>query len=422
MSEEDAVTKSVSSYGTLTAQANDAASLARMSSRKLFQNCKAVGGHQESQITSYDTDGMGDMTVLVWPWVMGSIFRRWRIWWQIGAYSALVIGLTALLYNTVPNPEKINYTIAQSLAAYFNVFLPFLFGIYLNNVFTRWWTMRTMGIGGLSNSLINLCVIASSHLRGAEGKDTRHLLVRYGLLSHELIYRGARRTDGDLSDLVDSGALTDEEMRALIDLPGGAKAQGVWAWIQMLMDEQFRMQRIPSGIQISVQTEITNARTAVKTIFTHLTTPMPFAYVHLMACLVHLNLLLLVLQAGMVCTAAIGKIAIIRHSTAAELEKADIKADTEACMLLFAQAVLLIMVPMLYLGYLELAYEIADPFGTDPNDFPRAMIHNTLQDECEGLFKLAEAAPKDLAAILQAGKEASPAVKKGVVAGAADNV
>lgn len=422
MSEEEALpARSAPSYGTLTAQANDPSALARLQSKKLFSDCKAVGGQQENQIVGYDTDGMGDMTVLIWPWVIGSVFRRWRIWWQIGAYSALAMVITAVMYNTVPNPEKINYTIAQSLAAYFNVFLPFLFGIYLNNVFTRWWTMRTMGIGALSNALMNLCCIASSHLRGAELKETRHLLVRYGLLSHELIYRGARKTDGDLNDLVSSGALSDEEMRALIDLPGGAKAQGVWAWIQMLMDEQFTMQRIPAVIQMSVQTEITNARTAVKTIFTHLTTPMPFAYVHLMACLVHLNLLLLVLQAGMVCTAAIGKIYLLHHSTKAELEAADVKADTEACMLLFAQAVLLIMVPMLYLGYLELAYEIADPFGTDPNDFPRAMIHNALQEECEGFFKLAEAAPKDLKDIMQVGKKAPPSGKKGV-SSAADKV
>jgi predicted membrane chloride channel (bestrophin family) len=397
----------LSQYGTLTAMVNAPQMISRITShKKLFPDLQAKGALQESQIVTYDLHTISDMRVLVWPWVAGSIFRRRRIWWQILAYLVLVVLLTGSLLLVVDKPFFIDYKIAQALSAYFNVFLPFLFGIYLNNVFTRWWNMRTLGIGELNNSVNNLCVIMASHLTGPEGGRPRHLLVRYGLLSLELIYRAARGTDGDLSDLVSSGSMSQGEQKALIDLPGGVKAQAVWAWVQMLMDDQFRTQRIPRELHLSVQNEIIKGRTAVKTIFTHLSTPIPFAYVHLMACLVHVNLLLLVLQAGMVCTQAIGKILLLKSKgeTKDHLEAIGVHEDGEAGMHLFAQLLLLVMVPVLYLGFLELAFEITDPFGTDHNDFPRAMIHNTMQDECEAIFKVAEAPPAELTSVLQADK------------------
>lgn len=403
----------LSQYGTLTAHVNAPHMIAqRTSRRKLFPDLQARGAHEESQIVTYDQETISDMRVLVWPWIAGSIFRRGRIWWQIAAYSVLVVLLTVSLLLVMEKPYLIDYKIAQALSAYFNVFLPFLFGIYLNNIFTRWWTMRTLGIGDLNNSVNNLCVIAASHFGGPEGARPRHLLVRYGLLSLELIFRGARNTHGDLSDLVSSGSMSQSEEKALMDMPAAVKAQAVWAWVQMLMDEQFRMNRIPRELYIPVQNEIMKGRTAVKTIFTHLSTPMPFAYVHLMACLVHVNLLLLALQAGMVCTQAIGKILLL-HSKAESkehLEAIGIKQDGEAGMHMFAQVLLLVMVPVLYLGFLELAIEMTDPFGTDHNDFPRAMIHNAMQDECEGIFKAAEAPPAELTSVLQADK--SGAVKE----------
>jgi predicted membrane chloride channel (bestrophin family) len=221
--------------------------------------------------------------------------------------------------------------------------------------------------------------------------------------------------------MVSSGSISQSEEKALIDLPGAVKAQAVWAWVQMLLDEQFRMQRIPRELHIPVQNEIVKGRTAVKTIFTHLTTPIPFAYVHLMACLVHVNLLLLALQAGMVCTQAIGKIMLLRSKaeTKEHLEAIGIHEDGEAGMHLFAQAMLLVMVPVLYLGFLELAFEMTDPFGTDHNDFPRAMIHNTMQDECEGILKVAEAPPAELASLLQADKSGVVEERPG---GSADKV
>mmetsp|Transcript_50243 Transcript_50243/g.135222 ORF Transcript_50243/g.135222 Transcript_50243/m.135222 type:complete len:409 (+) Transcript_50243:2-1228(+) len=394
----------MSQYGSLTTQVNAPHMISKMKSKKLFPDLQAKGAHEESQIVTYDQHSISDMRVLVWPWVAGSIFRRRKIWWQIAAYLALVVLLTFSLLMIMEKPYVIDYQTASALSAYFNVFLPFLFGIYLNNVFTRWWTMRTLGIGDLNNSVNNLCVIVASHLRGPEGVWPRRLLVRYGLLSLELIYRAARNTDGDLSDLVSSGSLSQSEEKSLVDLPGPVKGQAVWAWVQMLMDDQFRMQRIPRELNMPVQNEIIKGRTAVKTIFTHLNTPMPFAYVHLMACLVHVNLLLLVLQAGMVCTQAIGKILLLKSKTETKehLEAVGVHEDGAAGMHLFAQVLLVVMVPMLYLGFLELAYEITDPFGTDHNDFPRAMIHNTMQDECEGIFKAAEAPPAELASVLRA--------------------
>lgn len=166
----------LSQYGTLTSMVNAPQMISGITChKKLFPDLQAKGALQESQIVTYDLHSISDMRVLVWPWVAGSIFRRRRIWWQILAYLVLVVLLTGSLLLVVEKPFFIDYKIAQALSAYFNVFLPFLFGIYLNNVFTRWWNMRTLGIGELNNSVNNLCVIVASHLKGPEGARSRCL-------------------------------------------------------------------------------------------------------------------------------------------------------------------------------------------------------------------------------------------------------
>merc|ERR1719330_946299 len=96
----------------------------------------------------------------------------------------------------------------------------------------------------------------------------------------------------------------------------------------------------------------------------------------------------------MIVAKSLGKIWDVRHGDTG------VVTDTEAVTTLFTQIFYLTMVPMLYLGFLELSQEISDPFGTDPNDFPRAMLHNVMHDECESFFRVAEKPPPELNRII----------------------
>lgn len=399
---------------SLTHAADDADIIGAITAKtKSFRDAAVVGAQKEGQIVRYDQDQLSSLWVLLQPWSRGSIFRRSRIWLQILVYLFVTCGIAALFYFLVPEPDKINDVAASKLSTYFNMFLPFLFGIYLNNIFTRWWSMRSDGISALNQALNDMSVIMAAQASGPELKEAKHLLLRYGLLSHELIYRAARKTDGDLEDLVSAGALRREEYGLLQECSGASsKAQAIWVWIQVLWDGLYRLRRIPPQVHMAVLEHISAGRTGVKRIFTILSTPLPFAYVHLIAGLVHLNLLILAFQAGICLAKAVGSIAatnsLLRgaHTGNSRMthllqQMTRVSANTEACTAISVQIVYLTMVPMLYLGFLELAREISDPFGTDPNDFPRAQIHNVMQDESESIFKMGEQIPPALIGILE---------------------
>jgi len=365
---------------------------------KSYSDVSVVGHEKEHQIVRYDMNVLGDLRVLVQPWGVGSIFQSGRIWWQIFVYVLVAAIVAAAFFFLIPDPAKIDAASAKELSTYFNMILPFLFGIYLNNMFQRWWAMRTEGIGMINNSVNNLSVILSSQCSGKQFVEAQHVMLRYGLLSHELTFRIARGTDGDLTDMLNSGALTQEENNVLKELAGG-KAQAIWVWIQMLWDGLYKKGHIPSQVHLVALGHIANGRQAAKIIRTYLNTQMPFAYTHLMACLVHINLFVLALQAGIVIAKCIGKL----QNRAAGQEVTDIQAE----VVLITQLLYLGLIPLIYLGFLEFSNEIADPFGVDANDFPRPALHNVMHDENESFFKMAAAMPEALGEILNIPHEVS---------------
>mmetsp|Transcript_116318 Transcript_116318/g.324073 ORF Transcript_116318/g.324073 Transcript_116318/m.324073 type:complete len:414 (-) Transcript_116318:77-1318(-) len=390
---------------TLTALVDDEEVRAMLTKSKSFADISVVGADKEQQIVRYDHNQLANVLVLLQPWSRGAIFRRGRIWWQIAMYIFVASVVAVLFLRFSAMPAHINPDALGKVSSYFGTFLPFLFGIYLNNIFNRWWAMRTQGVGGISNALNSMCVIMSTQLRGPSSVASKHLLLRYGLLSHELVYRAARQTDDSLQDLVASGALTSEECGILQELSGRtSKAQAVWVWMQLLWDGLFQQELIPWHVHQVVLQLIADGRTAVKSIFTHLNTQIPFAYVHLMACLVHFNLFVLALQAGMIIGKSVGMILESRNIPGKQQA-----ADTEASTLLVSQLVYLTMVPMVYLGFLELSQEIADPFGVDYNDFPRAQFHSAMQDENESFIRAAESVPPALLSLFEPGS--APATK-----------
>lgn len=390
---------------SMTSTANDVDILRSLiGKKKSFADISVVGADEEQQIVKYDHGQLADIRVMLAPWSRGSIFRRSRIWWQIAFYIGLTVVIAVLFLRFIAAPAKINPDAVSKVSAYFNTFLPFLFGIYLNNIFTRWWAMRTQGVSGINNALNSMCVILAAQLqhqtltegpRAPDYTETKKLLLRYGLLAHELVYRAARKTDNKLQDLVASGALMPEECGLLAELGGGpCRPQAIWVWIQLLWDGLLQQKLIPWHVHHVVLHHIHEGRLAAKTIFTHLNTQIPFAYVHLIACLVHFNLIILALQAGMIISKAVG---MIQNAKQAQVMEAGRHTqDTEATTLLITQMFYLTVVPLLYLGFLELSQEIADPFGTDLNDFPRAQFHNVMQDENESFIRTAECPPPAL--------------------------
>ena len=61
----------------------------------------------------------------------------------------------------------------------------------------RWWVIRSEGIGGVCNAITDLSLTIAGLTHGdTDGeKHLRSIIVRYGLLSHALIYASAQVTN-----------------------------------------------------------------------------------------------------------------------------------------------------------------------------------------------------------------------------------
>merc|ERR1719387_963099 len=137
--------------------------------------------------------------------------------------------MTGLLLAFVPFANKLDDNPIQSLSSYLTGFMPFFFAMYLNVVFSRWWTMRTSGIGAMWQAVDDLCVMLATHCRGSIFEGRRDAMLRYGLLSQALIYHAARGHT-DLKPLVSDGLLNVSEFQTLKDITA-SNPQAIWVWI-----------------------------------------------------------------------------------------------------------------------------------------------------------------------------------------------
>ena len=82
----------------------------------------------------------------------------------------------------------------ESLNALIATGLIFILGPYVTLAVSRWWTVRKEGIGGLWGAVDDLCVWSAAWFYKGSLADhsARALVLRYGLLSHALLYKEAR--------------------------------------------------------------------------------------------------------------------------------------------------------------------------------------------------------------------------------------
>ena len=107
----------------------------------------------------------------------------------------------------------------------------FILGPYVATAVNRWWAVRRDGVGGLWGAVDDLSTWAAVwfHRKTTADRNARALVLRYGLLSHALLYKEARNESDQLEDLIAAGLLLEHEVQALQPLAG--KPLVVCAWL-----------------------------------------------------------------------------------------------------------------------------------------------------------------------------------------------
>jgi predicted membrane chloride channel (bestrophin family) len=345
-------------------------------------------GVQERQIVSYDADRLVHLSILLKLFTRGSLCSKGKVWSQVTFFLVLWMVLTLILLSTIRYAAKLDDKSIRTLSSYLNSFMPFFFAMYLNVVFGRWWTMRTAGLGTMWQCIDDLCVILASHCPGERFESQRSTLLRYGLLSQALIYQVARKEIA-LQELVDTGILMPSELMALEEAPG-SMPQTVWVWILDLWRKLHSEGHIEWWVVQHAQKLISEGRRAIKTIFTYVTCQIPFGWVHLMTFMVNITIIVLVLKASIITAKDIADMKAAPNPCSMDIKEGfSCNSDFHDQVSIFSQVMQLIIVPFLFLAFLEFTNELTNPFGEDPHDFPRHVYMCGMRDENLGFFHVA---------------------------------
>ena len=114
--------------------------------------------------------------------------------------------------------KKITTDYMSQMNYVLNFVTALLLCFYLNMCIRRWWSIRDNCLGNLWSSLSNLVQITSTHLIHNEDEQYVHLLVRYCLLTHALMYKQANNTDLNLTDLLHMKLITAKEIEYLDEM------------------------------------------------------------------------------------------------------------------------------------------------------------------------------------------------------------
>jgi len=166
----------------------------------------------------------------------------------------------------------------------------------------------------------------------------------------------------------------------------GNKAQTVWVWILDLWTGLHKEKHIEWYVYQQASSLVVEGRRAVKVVFTHLTCQLPFGWVHLITCMLNLTIIVLLLKCALV-SAKMGSIIAHAPSPCSWTDSGiQCAGDFTPEINMVSQWIQIIVLPLLYLGFLEFTNELVNPFGVDPHDFPKLTYMTGMRAENDGFF------------------------------------
>jgi hypothetical protein len=325
----------------------------------------AYGHSGKAKLLKYELKNLIQFGGLLTLFTKGTVLTMDSGCAKVITFTVLVAAVSAVAVTFVsPDPQELDAGGLEELSTYLNGFVPFVLGLYISLTLSRWWSLRVDALGKVFDALPNVLMLMSCFLRGDEYKPVQEQILRYGMLSIMLTIKAAREYYS-IEDLEAKGLMTANERLSLEPIAPFQRAMVTWSWIMAVADDAFTKAGAQPAKMTAVLKKCTTARDGIQTIHTYFHTQLPFAYVHLITLLVNLNNLVVAVKCGFVMARAVA---------------------TENYQEMFNQALMLVIVPLLYHGLLAISYVIQDPFGEDMLDFPIAAYQEYVAQCCEAMM------------------------------------
>jgi len=310
---------------------------------------------EEGIFQYYDMEEL--ITWKVFGFVDGTVFQSRTLWIETLWTSVLFWGLFAILY--VNRWEHFSEFVGKeatirAFIAMFSALIGFLLCFYTALNMGRWWNMR-MGVHQIQEGCKTLVLLITNGV--TQDMDLVETIHRYARASLYLIFQASSCGKHQQPRLmaVENGYLDADEADMLEEchphMPF-VQAQTLWSWlgnaVSQLHDKGFT-KGPPHYCQLMAAVE--EGRDGIGVIQTHLETPIPMGYVHLLCLMVKFHNFTITVLMGLACVMnATGEhgfqmVGVLRTAFRA------------------------FFMPFIYNSILILNAIIIDPFGDDKADF-----------------------------------------------------
>jgi len=312
----------------------------------------------DRSVLNYDTEGIVGPGVFPSIFTSASVFGSWRLLRDLAVIVLLACLVMAALHCLAVEIREDDAEKLKALVLDLHTLCTFLLGFFCTTAITRWWAMRNDCLGGLWGGVDDLSLIIGSHFGSDSEADceVRERVLRWSVLSHELIYKQAR-ADMDLEDLVQQGLLLPAELELL--KPLASKPQVIWAWMCSYFahlaygDPAAGGSRLPFPVTVLPQLHeiCRHARGAVGMSFAYTDTQLPFRYVHFLSLIIWTHNIIQAVNSAVVITR--------------DLRKGEpVSVAIEVAFLL--------VYPLVYIGLLHLGAGMLNPLRAHKAlDFPQ---------------------------------------------------
>eukprot|EP00439_Symbiodinium_sp_Y106_P030621 s2544_g3.t1 len=239
-------------------------------------------------VVDYDPERLSTIMVLL-TW-RGTVFRNAILWVE----QLLVVGVyiaTALIVHRGDMRDEEVQKDATGLADKMATLAAFLLGFYTSLTVSRWWRLRTDGIGNIWSATSQLSLFLSQFV--TRDKQILEAVRRYARASLAIIFLkrryGAERLSEKLDILISDGILLEDEVEQLRKYNNNL-AESIWTWIAHIVADLDKKGKIKGEVMLNFLMERVNlGRSGAALIGAQLGTPIPLPYIHLMGILVKIH-------------------------------------------------------------------------------------------------------------------------------------
>mmetsp|Transcript_112188 Transcript_112188/g.194497 ORF Transcript_112188/g.194497 Transcript_112188/m.194497 type:complete len:408 (-) Transcript_112188:72-1295(-) len=340
----------------------------------------------------------------------GTVFFDRELWLRVLAYLSVAGGTCAVLRLSFHRLELVDVDKISEVVNGSALLVALLLALNLVVSVHRWFAVRREVLGQLWSAVSDLGMLFGAHLPEKENRPLKTLVLRYGLVSMELLFDtfSEDHRQKDLESLRACGLLSPQEC-ALLEpslhepFSGNVLPSLPWVWIAKLCRELAGAEKISSRLLQQLYGICSRGRGACSLAAALQYSQPPFVYAHLLSVLVHVSCMLMALKCG--AAAAVG----LRAASQSTKHPGAPISDTQTLWLLTSQGLLVIAAPLFYGALLNHAVALTNPFSAGSlGEFPRSAYRAFMRDECEAFHTAGENQPKAIEKVVAQFKETDP--------------